>query len=690
PVQRLYRQLVTPETIDLNFKTYAGAQEPERDRRDGQAYYSWALGPVADRTAEENTAYWYAQFPVITVSNVPDWQTAGAFFASTYDVPNTIPAELIEVARQIAEEQSSPSAQARAALGWVQQQFRYLRVYIGGEGGYVPRSLSEIVATRFGDCKDMTLLLLTLLSQLDIDAVPVLVSSTLRGDIDRFQPSIGLFDHIIVRIRSGGRDIFVDPTAGEQLGTLETLAPAQFGKGLVVERQSPGLVSLPPSPHRWQQISSTAFVTAPNDPKVSMTVALEFFGAAADSLNAYLQMRGAKELEESYLKEFQGYYAGLSSTEPMQLQIDREAAHISLSFNYTIDDAWEISDPDTPGSAQTFETAPRYFSRYALLSIAKDRKTPRFITHPVRSKDILTYTVEPDWDVKDERFEGDFTSLRYLIDRSFKDGIITEVYEYETKANAVALDALPEVRDGLEIASDQLGFILYRNIDVSEAANLFGPDADIQETALAIFAICYFCLAIAGILTGFFQAQRKIRKWGSEAQFYPIHPTWFILLSIATLTLFHYYWAFRTWLYLDRQKDADISPFWRTVFLVFFAGPLTRQVAETLPDETLQKRATSIGLGYLGIFLLFRIYDVALEIAEIEISLWIDFAISFVELGVLTLLLIVPVKAVWRANDPAALAVQRQNTVSVGKILAIVLGLMTFAIIIFEGLGWLD
>ena len=96
-----------------------------------------------------------------------------------------------------------PKRRAEAALHLVQDKVRYL--YLSAStGGYVPAAADETWSRRFGDCKGKTVLLLALLHGLGLDAIPVLVSTSEGDGLDAQVPTIGRFNHVMVRLQLDG------------------------------------------------------------------------------------------------------------------------------------------------------------------------------------------------------------------------------------------------------------------------------------------------------------------------------------------------------------------------------------------------------------------------------------------------------------------------------------------------------
>ena len=75
----------------------------------------------------------------------------------------------------------------------------------------MPRSIEEVLRTRFGDCKDQSALVVALLREMGLEARFALVNDRSEMTVP-YLPS-PRFTHVIVQARSGeGRTYWVDPT----------------------------------------------------------------------------------------------------------------------------------------------------------------------------------------------------------------------------------------------------------------------------------------------------------------------------------------------------------------------------------------------------------------------------------------------------------------------------------------------
>jgi tetratricopeptide (TPR) repeat protein/transglutaminase-like putative cysteine protease len=96
----------------------------------------------------------------------------------------------------------TPRERVAALLAFTSVRVRYLNVSFG-LGRMQPRKAPDVLANRYGDCKDKHALLAALASSLGIDVRPVLINST-RNNLHDDAPSPQQFDHMISVVRFGG------------------------------------------------------------------------------------------------------------------------------------------------------------------------------------------------------------------------------------------------------------------------------------------------------------------------------------------------------------------------------------------------------------------------------------------------------------------------------------------------------
>lgn len=208
-----------------------------------------------------------------------------------------------------------PTDEARvvAALQWVQSEIRYFSVSLG-ESSHRPHAPDEVADKRFGDCKDKTYLLLTLMQQLGVDARPVLLSLSGRDGIHKLMPAPELFDHVILQVRLPSGVYYLDGTRQRQTGALANMGLGLEGfEGLVVDPRSRTLVSIA-SPrvraNNLNELAETIQIDALKGP-ATLQVKQTWHGGAAEAMRAFVAQSSAEQRRKFALNGYERRYPGV-------------------------------------------------------------------------------------------------------------------------------------------------------------------------------------------------------------------------------------------------------------------------------------------------------------------------------------------------------------------------------------------
>jgi hypothetical protein len=157
-----------------------------------------------------------AGFTTIFLSTHRDWREFFGPMLKEYAAIQSapLPADMKSWVTKAAKAKDQRE-QVLELMGRMSHDFRYFGDWRRHKGGVVPRTLAEIAASRYGDCKDLASLLTAMLRALKIDADVALVR---RGENpwgeepDYRMPSMNHFNHAIVRASVGGQTVWLDAT----------------------------------------------------------------------------------------------------------------------------------------------------------------------------------------------------------------------------------------------------------------------------------------------------------------------------------------------------------------------------------------------------------------------------------------------------------------------------------------------
>ncbi|HEX4741353.1 MAG TPA: DUF3857 domain-containing transglutaminase family protein, partial [Caulobacteraceae bacterium] len=278
PVGHMRLEAHWPSSLPVKWWETAGLPPLRRTEVGGVTTVELGLDDVRPPILPAHAPARFLHGRQVEFTTLADWKVVAQIMAPLYaKAAELVPQSAVAAqAALIAKVSVDPKQRAAAALRLVQGQVRYLAHAEDG-GGYTPQSADETWRLRYGDCKAKTVLLMALLRELGVPAEPVLASTTGGDGLNAYLPAPQLFNHVLVRVRLGGRDYWLDGTREGDRGLDDLTTPA-FGWVLPLDTPDGQLIHLDPSPASRPQISqvirydASGGVTAPEPTQLETTI----------------------------------------------------------------------------------------------------------------------------------------------------------------------------------------------------------------------------------------------------------------------------------------------------------------------------------------------------------------------------------------------------------------------------------
>jgi TPR repeat protein/transglutaminase-like putative cysteine protease len=292
---------------------------------------------------EPSTPADYLPARLIQFSEYADWQAVATWAEGLFPKLPASPA-LKALAAELAM-QSGQAAQAEAALHWVQNEIRYFSLSIG-ENAQRPHAPDVVLKRRYGDCKDKSYLLISLLRELGVTARPVLLSADAPRVNAKLLATSTWFNHVIVQITLDGRDYYVDPTRTSQPEPLATM-PSAFPEAavLVVDKSSSALVTLPARANvgpRYEHVEN--IVVADFSGAATLETRDIYRGTYADAMRAHFTKLSVNEQKKDRLATYEKLYPGVSLIGAPKYRDDVAANQVEIVSQYALPKALTHKD----------------------------------------------------------------------------------------------------------------------------------------------------------------------------------------------------------------------------------------------------------------------------------------------------------------------------------------------------------
>jgi tetratricopeptide (TPR) repeat protein/transglutaminase-like putative cysteine protease len=186
-------------------------------------------------------------------------------------------------------------------LARMSDEVRYTGMELG-EGGLIPRTPTETLKRRFGDCKDKAVLLTALLRASDIPAyVALLNAGDDDPDVEASLPGFGLFNHAIVVV-PGAPALWIDPTDPyARAGELPTSDQTRLA--LVASPTATDLVRTPEATSADNRVVETREVFLADLGPSRIVETSEYQGAIEHDVRAAYALQDGQTMRQA-LKEY--------------------------------------------------------------------------------------------------------------------------------------------------------------------------------------------------------------------------------------------------------------------------------------------------------------------------------------------------------------------------------------------------
>lgn len=188
----------------------------------------------------------YMQYVEFAPAEWKSWNDVSRWYNKYYFAPQLLITDKIRNKAAALSAQCSTEADSIAKLYSFVESLRYVAIEMG-DGGYRPNFPQTVLDREYGDCKDKSILLISLLRSLHIEAKPVLLLTTDEGMIHPDFPSWD-FNHMIVKVTTrAGITYWLDPTV-RYCSLGEIPYTDQGVRGLVLNDDNTSrLETIPPS-----------------------------------------------------------------------------------------------------------------------------------------------------------------------------------------------------------------------------------------------------------------------------------------------------------------------------------------------------------------------------------------------------------------------------------------------------------
>jgi len=204
-----------PRSWDFKWKSYQLDIMPEIISSEGSyAVYQWEVRDMPPIHQEIGRPHGLTQIPGLMFSPVglTDWNDLSQWYYDLAKDRMKVDRMIKQFTDSLTDHANNNLEKLKSIYQFVRDRIRYLAIEID-IGGYQPHYASEVYTHLYGDCKDMTTLIIAMAEAIGLDVDPVLISTWQNGDLDTSLVSPAHFNHAIAYARlPDNSEIWMDAT----------------------------------------------------------------------------------------------------------------------------------------------------------------------------------------------------------------------------------------------------------------------------------------------------------------------------------------------------------------------------------------------------------------------------------------------------------------------------------------------
>jgi transglutaminase-like putative cysteine protease len=209
-------KVITPKGMDLKYlvlNPLKGIEIPPKIIGDGdKKVYLWEYKYIPQIIEEKSMPPMSEVAFRIMVTTMDSWEEFSNWWRKKIEGKTEPDQAIKKKVAELTRDLSSSKAKMEAIFDYVKREIRYVSIGLG-KSGYEPQDAKQVFENKYGDCKDKSTLLISMLRTAGIPAYYVLIPTAGIGSLIKDFSYPFQFNHCIVAVENEKGYHFVDPVA---------------------------------------------------------------------------------------------------------------------------------------------------------------------------------------------------------------------------------------------------------------------------------------------------------------------------------------------------------------------------------------------------------------------------------------------------------------------------------------------
>ncbi len=452
PLYNLYFSVLVPQGRSISIKNNLDTIQPQIHTQGGQTAYVWHKTLMAPVHPQDHYPSWYDPYPEIMLGEYKSWKEVNDWAVKLFPKKASLSPALSQKIKEIATADSTEEGRAQAALRFVQDDIRYMGIEMG-EHSHRPATPDKVMAQRFGDCKEKSYLLCTMLQAMGMEASPVLISTDDNKALLAHLPGLQSFNHCTVRAKVKGQYYWFDPTISYQRGKLQDIYYPDYQCGLVITDTTTALTVIPTNTNGTQEVKEVFNI--PNmGGAAQLVVTSTYTGYCADNQREQYKTSSNYDILKA-VQKFYAYNFEKINGDSLVYYDDEKTGVVTRKAYFTLKDIWE----DDKG-AKKLHLQPFVIGSAMKKPDDKIRSMPYSITYPAKYHEEVEVNLPEDWNVDTAGTYANCPAFSFTMASTYAFRQLRIVYDYVAKKDHILPAETDDLLAAVKKADDNEGFDL--------------------------------------------------------------------------------------------------------------------------------------------------------------------------------------------------------------------------------------
>ncbi|MCE1198029.1 MAG: DUF3857 domain-containing protein [Marinilabiliales bacterium] len=465
PIDRIGLRVLYPKDLSYDYKCFNCDSSVHLNDQIIGNYHEITIveNHVKAFTMEDNVPGWFMPFKYFTITSMKSWKDVNKWAQEVFALskePN-----FDGLYKELFTGKENTEEKIDKIIHFVQNEIRYMGIEVG-IGSIKPFPPEQVIKQRFGDCKDKSLLLVSLLKRNGVEsAYPALVNTIMQSHTGTLSPSNKIFDHCIVKFVYKGKTYWVDPTIAHQGGDFKKMASVDYGQALVIGEPSDTLASMNiEGQHSVIEIKDEFNISSFTEP-AKYDIVSKRIGLEADQRRIMLEQNSNEDWAKYVTDDLKKSLPGAKLLGKVEMSDDVVENVSTVRYHYAVDDLFQNGDKQSDKRFTGFwffKFEPQTLYQELNSNTCEERKMDYALSYPLNityevlfnlPKEMMIFDLYNQYD--NEAFFFD-EKIVQVSPKSFR-----VIYHYRTKAPSLKAASFKKICEEKNNISKKLPILIY-------------------------------------------------------------------------------------------------------------------------------------------------------------------------------------------------------------------------------------